>query len=77
MKNFKLADPNFNNSADIDLLIGANLYGRAISGYKLELGKLATAIETIFDYTSIGPIQASKLFKNSIYLLLTNDINLN
>ena len=52
---YDFADPNWNIPAPVDILLGADVYYKVVTGGILAVGSL-TLIETIFGYGVCGPI---------------------
>jgi len=53
--NLTLADPNFDNPAPVDMLLGADLFAYTLCGKPIHLGhNMPTALCTIFGYVLLG-----------------------
>ncbi|KAB0800720.1 hypothetical protein PPYR_06459 [Photinus pyralis] len=79
-KNIKLADRGFNQTSEVDILIGASHFYEILGSDKIKLGKnLPILMETQFGYVISGDIP-SKLLKPvvpaSVSLLCNDEMNL-
>ena len=62
LPNVCLADPHFNRSGKIDLLLGADVFWRVLSPEKIELGRgLPTLYNSDFGYILSGRVDLSRL----------------
>jgi hypothetical protein len=64
-KNIELADPQFDNPAGIDMLVGAEYFFDIFLNGKLEMDGLPTFKETVFGWTAVGKVTQNKFDTNS------------
>lgn len=77
VKNLKLSDPGFNQKGEVDLLLGADIFGSILVDGKIHLGQnYPTFLNTVFGWTLMGkvPITSSNFTSKNIQSLFTTSI---
>src|SRR5436190_1221172 len=79
MKNFVLADPTFDTTSPIHMLLGADVFSKYVKSETLSLGdNMPLAINTCFGFILVGssPIMQNTFSNDLTTLLSTNDLEL-
>lgn len=74
-KNITLADPNFNKAAQIDVLLGADIFSSILSIGQIKLGRELPALQnTIFGWVITG--RAGRSVADDVFCGMVNNIDL-